>query len=53
MGDVLDLKKALSEVTGLSTEKMAICDVYSHKIFDVLGDKKPIKSIRESDLIYW
>lgn len=32
---------------------MMIADVYLHKIYAYLDDSKPIKSIRESDHIYW
>jgi len=52
LGDVSDIQKQLSKISGLTPEQMGICDVYSHKVFAALDPKKAIKNIRESDDIY-
>lgn len=52
-GTVTEIKKSLSETTGLGIEQMGICDIYSHKIFKVLNETHMVKHIRDNDDIVW
>ena len=48
-GFVEDLKKELSIACGISVQRLALCDVFEHTIYDILKDKKQMSTIRATD----
>lgn len=51
-GSIFDLKHEISLKTSIRKEDLVICDVFSHKIYQVLDDSKPIGSISPHDVIF-
>lgn len=48
---ISDLKRALSEMTGIPVAKLILADLYEHNIYELLNEKKLISSIRPNDII--
>jgi len=46
-----DARRALSELCRVPQNKLAICDVYEHAIYEILQDGKPISTIRPGDIL--
>jgi len=50
-GCIGHLKASLSQMIGLHTERLALCDVYDHTIYEIFDDNKAIMSLGKDDLI--
>ena len=48
---VVDVREALSELCGIPSDRLVICDVYDHTIYEILKDGKPVSSVRASDVL--
>lgn len=46
-----DLKLELAKLTGISSSRLILCDIYENSIYDVLNDKKPLANIRPNDIL--
>src|SRR4051812_25924187 len=51
-GQIKDLKAQLAELVGISAEQIILSDVYSHRAFLTLPDKKYLFDVRSSDVIH-
>ncbi|XP_072175057.1 ubiquitin carboxyl-terminal hydrolase 4-like [Diadema setosum] len=51
-GMVSDLCKAISKITGISPDKMAVTDVYNHRFHKVFTPSDRVESITERDDIF-
>jgi ubiquitin carboxyl-terminal hydrolase 4/11/15 len=47
----VDLRQGLSELCDIPPERLHICDVYDHSIFEILKDNKPVATIRNDDIL--
>ena len=47
----VDIRKELSDLCGIPPDRLHICDVYDHAIFEILKDNKPVSSIRGNDVL--
>jgi hypothetical protein len=45
---MLDLKKSLSELSGIPVENLVLTDMYENSIYELLADNKPVSSIQTS-----
>jgi ubiquitin carboxyl-terminal hydrolase 4/11/15 len=52
VGRIADLKKSLSELTGVPTKRMLVADVWHHRVYRFLEDDAGISDIRSNDHIY-
>jgi len=52
VGRVYDLKKALSQLSGVSLRRLVVGDVWSHRIYRFLDDDSSISEIRINDTVY-
>ena len=51
LGEVGDLKSALSEVTGVPRADIAVGDVYRHRFARILEDDEPLAAVRDDDVV--
>eukprot|EP01091_Cochliopodium_minus_P018951 TRINITY_DN781_c0_g1_i1.p1 TRINITY_DN781_c0_g1~~TRINITY_DN781_c0_g1_i1.p1 ORF type:complete len:934 (-),score=338.84 TRINITY_DN781_c0_g1_i1:16-2817(-) len=49
---IKELRLAVSVATGVPPEKIAIVDMFYHRIYQIFEDNKSISSIRMNDIIY-
>jgi ubiquitin carboxyl-terminal hydrolase 4/11/15 len=47
----VNVQQALSELCGIPSERLAICDVCENSIYEILNDNKPVSTIRASDVL--
>jgi hypothetical protein len=45
------VQQALSELCGIPTERLALCDVYENSIYEIMKDSKPVYTIWASDIL--
>jgi len=50
-GCIADFKAWMLETDGFDPDTLVVGDTYHHRIFRVLGDKTPLSSIRDNDVI--
>ena len=48
---VADLRQALSDLCGIPTERIALCDIYEYAMYEILQDNKKVDVIRATDLL--
>jgi len=46
-----DLRSELSNLCGIPVQRLAICDVYEHSIYDILKDNRQLTTIRTTDVL--
>ncbi len=47
----VDLRRNLSQLCGIPPERLHLCDIYEHSIFEILKDNKPVSTIRVNDVL--
>lgn len=51
-GLVKDLRKQLSDITGIKAEHLVIADIFNNKVYRFIADSAQIGTIAESDVIF-
>eukprot|EP01083_Nonionella_stella_P092178 257938_1 len=52
LGTVVDLTTKLQELTGISAEKLVVCDVWKNKFFKIFKPNEPLAELQENDAIF-
>ncbi|KAI2513306.1 ubiquitin-specific protease [Fragilaria crotonensis] len=48
---VADLRQALSDLCGIPSQRIALCDIYEYAMYEILQDNKKVDAIRTTDLL--
>ena len=48
---VADVRKELSDKSGIRIDRLALCDLYEYSMYEILQDNKNVNSIRSTDVL--